>query len=114
MKAATLTSPQEVSKRPLRIGEVATPQPKEGQVLLRIRACGVCRTDLHIVEGELPVLKANVIPGHQIVGDVVDGATPELPIGTRVGVSWIGGTDGSCPYCRRAQENLCDSPTFTG
>ena len=90
------------------------PPVRAGHVLLKVRACGVCRTDLHIVEGELPVLKANVIPGHQIVGDVVDGATPKLPAGTRVGVSWIGGTDGACPYCRKGRENLCDSPTFTG
>lgn len=93
---------------------VAVPLGHPGHVLLKIRACGVCRTDLHIVEGELPVLRPGVIPGHQIVGDVVAGATPELPLGTRVGVSWIGGTDGQCAYCRNGQENLCDSPTFTG
>ena len=114
MKAATLTSPQAVSQRPLQIREVAKPEPKQGQILLRVRACGVCRTDLHIVEGELPVRRAGVIPGHQIVGEVVAGATEGLPVGTRVGVSWIGGIDGTCPYCRRGQENLCDSPTFTG
>jgi len=82
--------------------------------LLRVRACGVCRTDLHIVEGELPPLRSPLIPGHQIVGDIVEGGTPELRAGTRVGVSWIGGVDGSCPYCRRNLENLCDTPTFTG
>lgn len=85
-----------------------------GQVLLRVRACGVCRTDLHIVEGELPPLRAPLIPGHQIVGDIVEGATPDLPVGARVGVSWVGGVDGNCPYCRRHLENLCDAPTFTG
>jgi propanol-preferring alcohol dehydrogenase len=69
---------------------------------------------LHIVEGELPVRITGLIPGHQIVGDVVAGATPEIPVGSRVGVSWIGGTDGECWYCRRGFENLCDSPTFTG
>jgi len=83
-------------------------------VLLKVRACGVCRTDLHIVEGELPPLRDQVIPGHQIVGDVVDGATGELPMGTRVGVSWMGGVDGTCPYCLRGMENLCDAPVFTG
>src|SRR6266478_1418245 len=114
MKAATLTSPQAVSKRPLRIGQVAQPAPKQGQILLRVRACGVCRTDLHIVEGELPVRRAGVIPGHQIVGEVVAGAIEGLPVGARVGVSWIGGIDGTCQYCRRGLENLCDSPTFTG
>jgi alcohol dehydrogenase, propanol-preferring len=114
MQAAVLDRPRPIAERPLQIKSVASPRVQPGHVLLKVRACGVCRTDLHIVEGELPVLKANVIPGHQIVGDVVDGSTPELPMGTRVGVSWIGGTDGSCPYCRKGQENLCDSPTFTG
>ncbi len=114
MKAATLTSPQAVSKRPLRIGQVAQPAPTQDQILLRVRACGVCRTDLHIVEGELPVRRVGVIPGHQIVGEVVAGAREGLPVGTRAGVSWIGGIDGTCQYCRRGLENLCDSPTFTG
>jgi len=90
------------------------PEVEPGHVLLRVRACGVCRTDLHIVEGELPRRRETLIPGHQIVGDVVDGATAELPVGARVGVSWMGGTDGTCPYCRRGLENLCDAPTFTG
>jgi propanol-preferring alcohol dehydrogenase len=82
--------------------------------LLKVRACGVCRTDLHIVEGELPQRRAKLIPGHQIVGEVVEGATAELPLGTRVGVSWMAGTDGTCWYCRHDFENLCDAPTFTG
>jgi len=110
MKAAILSAPQPVSERPLQIVEVADPRPRSGHVLLRIRACGVCRTDLHIVEGELPPKQVRIIPGHQIVGDVVDG---EL-LGARVGVSWLGGTDGTCTYCKRGMENLCDSPTFTG
>jgi len=122
MKAATLTSPQDVRHRPLRIGQVALPEPEPGQVLLRVRACGVCRTDLHIVEGELPPRRPGVIPGHQIVGEILSGnaagnpagATEELPIGARVGVSWMGGTDGTCRYCQLGLENLCDSPTFTG
>jgi propanol-preferring alcohol dehydrogenase len=79
-----------------------------------MRACGVCRTDLHIVEGELPPKQTEMIPGHQIVGEVVDGSTKELSQGSRVGVSWLGGTDGTCSYCKRGMENLCDSPTFTG
>lgn len=114
MKAAVLASPHDVSKHPLRISQVARPEPKSGQLLLRVRACGVCRTDLHIVEGELPPLREGIIPGHQIVGEIVDGANAELPVGTRVGVSWIGGTDGKCWYCQHGRENLCDSPTFTG
>ena len=114
MKAAVLHIPGSISKHPLQIGEVPQPEAGPGQVLLRVRASGVCRTDLHIAEGELPVRLNELIPGHQIVGDVVGGATAELPVGTRVGVSWIGGTDGTCWYCRHQFENLCDSPTFTG
>lgn len=114
MKAAVLTTPQNIAKQPLRIEDVPKPTVEPGHVLLKVRACGVCRTDLHIVEGELPPQLARLIPGHQIVGDVVDGATAELPLGTRVGVSWVGGTDGTCWYCRRDHENLCDAPTFTG
>jgi alcohol dehydrogenase, propanol-preferring len=114
MKAAILTSPQPVSQHPLEIAEVANPRLRSGHVLLRVRACGVCRTDLHIVEGELPPKQLRMIPGHQIVGEVVEGATAEIPMGLRVGVSWLGGTDGTCQYCQRGLENLCDSPTFTG
>jgi propanol-preferring alcohol dehydrogenase len=83
-------------------------------VLLKVIACGVCRTDLHIVEGDLPAILPRLIPGHQIVGKVVEGATPELPIGTRAGVSWMGGVDGDCWFCRHEMENLCDHPVFTG
>jgi alcohol dehydrogenase, propanol-preferring len=114
MKAALLHRPAPITERPLSIAETPAPQPKAGEVLLRVRACGVCRTDLHIVEGELSPRRNPIIPGHQIVGEIVEGATRELPIGGRVGVSWIGGVDGSCPYCRGGEENLCDSPTFTG
>ena len=114
MQAAILTIPQPVQQRPLRIAEIPRPQAASGQVLLKVRACGVCRTDLHIVEGELPPRCPTLIPGHQIVGEIVEGATAELPAGTRVGVSWIGGTDGTCWYCRSSMENLCDAPTFTG
>src|SRR5215471_15364158 len=114
MKAAILAAPAPISERPLQIVDVADPRVRSGHVLLRVRACGVCRTDLHIVEGELPAKQVRLIPGHQIVGDVIDGATPELPLGARVGVSWLGGTDGTCFYCQKGMENLCDSPTFTG
>ncbi len=114
MKAAVLTSPQPISRRPLRITDVPDPQLTPGHVLLRVRACGVCRTDLHIVEGELLPQHPNIIPGHQIVGEVVGGANKEISAGSRVGVSWLGGTDGTCSYCKRGEENLCDSPTFTG
>lgn len=114
MKAAILTSPARISERPLRIEQIPNPSISAGQVLLRVRACGVCRTDLHIVEGELPPLGGQLVPGHQIVGEVVDGATQDVPLGTRVGVSWIGGIDRTCWYCKHGLENLCDSATFTG
>jgi propanol-preferring alcohol dehydrogenase len=113
MKAAVLVSAR-ISDHRLRIEDVARPEPGAGQVLLRVLACGVCRTDLHIVEGELAPLRPRLIPGHQIVGEILSGATPDLPLGAKVGVSWIGGTDGTCWYCRNNFENLCDSPTFTG
>jgi len=90
------------------------PMLTDGQIVLRVLACGVCRTDLHILEGDLCLMHQPLIPGHQIVGKVVSGATPERPVGMRVGVSWIGGTDGTCPFCLRNEENLCDDPTFTG
>jgi len=114
MKAAVLNTPRDVLKRPLSITDVPRPELVPGYVLLRVRACGVCRTDLHIVEGELTPLREKLIPGHQIVGEIIDGATSDFPLGTRVGVSWIGGVDGTCWYCRKNLENLCDSPIFTG
>ncbi|HSU29704.1 MAG TPA: zinc-dependent alcohol dehydrogenase family protein [Bryobacteraceae bacterium] len=114
MKAAILESPRRIAERPLSIVDVRAPEGASGQVLLKVRACGVCRTDLHIVEGELSPRVPGIIPGHQIVGVVTGGETAELPLGARVGVSWIGGVDGKCDYCRRGLENLCDSPTFTG
>ena len=114
MKAAVLSSPDDISKRPLQIKDVPAPELTAGHVLLKVRACGVCRTDLHIVEGELPVRREELIPGHQIVGEIINGGKPDLPLGMRVGVSWIGGTDGTCWYCKQGFENLCDSPAFTG
>jgi alcohol dehydrogenase, propanol-preferring len=114
MKSAVLASAGKISDHPLCIKELPHPELGAGQVLLRVLACGVCRTDLHIVEGELPSLRSPLIPGHQIVGEIIGGATPALPMGMRVGVSWIGGTDGVCRYCRSDLENLCDAPTFTG
>lgn len=114
MQAAILTVPGPMAQRPLRIGELERPHAGPGTVLLRVRACGVCRTDLHVCEGELAPHRSPLVPGHQIVGEVVEGATRSLPAGTRVGVSWMAGTDGSCSYCRRGLENLCDAPSFTG
>lgn len=110
MLAAVLQEP----KKPLAVREIAAPTAGSGEVLLRVRACGVCRTDLHIADGELPPHRAPLVPGHQIVGEVVGSATAERPHGMRVGVSWIAGTDGTCSYCVRGAENLCDDPRFTG
>jgi propanol-preferring alcohol dehydrogenase len=92
------------------------PHPGEGQVAVKVHACGVCRTDLHVVDGELPHARSPVIPGHEIVGRVVgvgDGVTA-LAVGDRIGIPWLGSTCGACRYCRAGQENLCDAPQFTG
>jgi len=100
----------------LRLEERATPAPGAGQVLLRVRACGVCRTDLHIVDGDLPAVEIPIIPGHEIVGVIDrlgDGVT-HLAVGDRVGIPWLAHTCGICSYCTTARENLCDSARFTG
>ena len=114
MKAAIFEPGKRSAAFHLRIEDVPRPQVAPGYVLLRVLACGVCRTDLHIVEGDLPVLHQPLIPGHQIVGEVIEGASASLPLGTRVGVSWMGGTDGDCFFCQHGMENLCDQPIFTG
>ena len=115
MTAAILRVTGSVESDRLAIEQREVPPLRAGQVLVTVRACGVCRTDLHIVEGELPPRHDSIVPGHQIVG-VVAGAAPgvELSVGTRVGISWIGGTDGTCRFCRSGRENLCDAPVFTG
>src|SRR5437667_2593456 len=116
MKACLLRAPAAMETNPLEYGEVAAPQPKSGEVLVRVRACGVCRTDLHVIEGELPPRKSPVIPGHEVVG-IVDRQgenTRRFGIGDRVGIAWLHRTDGTCEYCKANAENLCDNPTFTG
>jgi propanol-preferring alcohol dehydrogenase len=97
----------------LRLAELPDPAAAPGQVLVRVRACGVCRTDLHVVDGELTRPKLPLVLGHQIVGEVVSGGERFEP-GARVGVPWLGWTDGDCRYCRAGQENLCDAARFTG
>jgi propanol-preferring alcohol dehydrogenase len=112
MRAMVLERPGE----PLRAVELPDPEPGPGQILIEVRACGVCRTDLHIVDGELAEPKLPLIPGHQIVGTVAglgEGAERFVP-GERVGVPWLGWTDGECRYCRGGRENLCDRARFTG
>ena len=103
----------ERASEPLHPAELPDPRPQSGQVLLRVRACGVCRTDLHIVDGELDKPKLPLVPGHQIVGEVLE-STSRFPRGARVGVPWLGWTDGDCRYCRSERENLCDRARFTG
>jgi propanol-preferring alcohol dehydrogenase len=100
----------------LRPGEVEAPDPAEGQVLLRVRTCGVCRTDLHIIDGELDSPRLPLIPGHQIVATVEEGVTGtgRFEPGRRVGVPWLGWTCGECAYCRTGRENLCERARFTG
>ncbi len=113
MRAATFEASH--GKEPfLTLQDVPDPALRDGYSLLRVVACGVCRTDLHIVTGELPAIRPVLIPGHQIVGEIIGGPTAALAIGRRVGVSWLGGTDGTCWYCKHDRENLCDAPIFTG
>ena len=112
MKAMVLPAP----RQPLRLTELPTPEPGPGEVLLLVRACAVCRTDLHVVDGELPKPKLPLVPGHEIVGVVTavgEGST-RFHAGDRVGVPWLGRTCGVCEYCRAGRENLCDQPSFNG
>ena len=127
MRAMRLAAPAPVTEAPLQLVELPVPEPAAGQVLLRVLACGVCRTDLHILEGELPPHRSPVIPGHQIVGEVValgagaelvapggEPGAPPLAVGDRVGVPWLHQTDETCRFCRRGDENLCEHALFTG
>jgi len=102
--------------KPLRMAEVPVPGFRVGQVLIKVHTCGVCRTDLHVVDGDLTEPKLPLILGHQIVGTVVGlgEGVDRFKLGQRIGVPWLGYTDGTCRYCRRGQENLCDHPEFTG
>jgi propanol-preferring alcohol dehydrogenase len=112
MRAMILERPAE----PLRPVELPTPTPGQGQVRVKVAACGVCRTDLHVVDGDLTEPKLPIIPGHEIVGhiDALGPGVTRLSIGERVGIPWLGRTCGVCPYCRSGRENLCDRPGFTG
>jgi propanol-preferring alcohol dehydrogenase len=101
---------------PLKMREGPVPRPEPGEILLEVSACGVCRTDLHVVDGDLPNPKRPVVPGHEIVGKVaaIGEGVSGFRLGDRVGVPWLGSTCGTCRYCRGGQENLCDAPLFTG
>ena len=112
MRAMVLNEP----KRPLELRDVPKPKPGKGQLLVRVSACAVCRTDLHVIDGELPDPKLPLIPGHQIVGHVeeIGEENSKFAIGDRVGIPWLSWTDGDCAYCRSGRENLCDNGRFTG
>ncbi len=101
---------------PLVMRERPVPAPRPGEVLVEVSACGVCRTDLHVVDDELPDIRCPIVPGHEIVGRVaaLGAGVTGFATGARVGVPWLGSTDGVCPYCRSGRENLCDNPVFTG
>lgn len=116
MRAAVLHSSNIGRESPLKIEEVQASEPGAGEALLRVEACGVCRTDLHITMGELKPLREALVPGHQIVGRVerVGAGVAADVVGRRVGVSWLSGVDGTCPLCRKGRENLCDNPIFAG
>jgi len=116
VKACVLQSPAPIATNPLVFADVPAPQPGNGEVLVRVSYCGVCRTDLHVIEGELAPRKSPVIPGHQVIG-VIEKLGPgasRFSLGARVGIAWLHHTDGTCEFCRSGAENLCDHPTFTG
>jgi propanol-preferring alcohol dehydrogenase len=116
MKACLLRAPAPIGTAPLEFTDVPKPDPAAHEVLIRVSYCGVCRTDLHVIEGELRPRKSPIIPGHQVVGVVekLGREARKYEIGARVGVAWLHRTDGTCSYCRSGEENLCDSPSFTG
>jgi propanol-preferring alcohol dehydrogenase len=113
MRAMVLDKPRQL----LQLRDVEKPRPAKGQLFVRIITCAVCRTDLHVVDGELPDPKLPLIPGHQIVGfveEIGEGLNSKFKVGDRVGIPWLGWTDGECAYCRSNRENLCDKARFTG
>lgn len=112
MKAMVLHQPGQA----LRCDERDIPSPGPGQIRVRVEACAVCRTDLHVMDGELPEQRFPIIPGHEIIGiaEAAGHGVVEIALGTRVGVAWLAHTCGICPYCRMDRENLCDSAAFTG
>ncbi len=116
MRAMVLHATGPVEGRPLHLEELPTPAPGPRQVLVRLDKCGVCRTDLHVVEGDLPPLRSAVVPGHEAIGTVaqVGAEVPSLRVGDRVGVPWLHRTCGRCEYCASGRENLCDRKEFTG
>jgi len=116
MRAWRVTDPGPIRSGPMSFDEVAEPVPGDGEIVVRVRTCGVCRTDLHVAEGDLPVRRPHLVPGHEVVGEVAaagPGAERFSP-GTRIGIPWLRSTCGTCRFCARGDENLCVDPTFTG
>ena len=116
MRGMLLDSPRPSDQSPLRLADLPTPSPGAGQVSVRIRCCAVCHTDLHIVEGDLPLPKLPIVPGHQIVGNIdrLGPGVQTLKMGDRIGIPWLYSTDGTCSYCLRQKENLCEQARFSG
>ncbi|MGA8296131.1 MAG: zinc-dependent alcohol dehydrogenase family protein [Acidimicrobiales bacterium] len=116
MRAWIVDHPRDVDDKPLAFVEIAKPTPGPGEILVKVKVCGVCRTDLHLAEGDLPPKRHGVVPGHEVVGTVEglgDGAS-RFTLGDRVGIAWLRETDGTCVFCRRGMENLCRGQRFTG
>jgi alcohol dehydrogenase, propanol-preferring len=116
MRAWVVDKPGPVASRPLRLTERDVPEPGPGELLVRVVACGVCRTDLHLAEGDLPPRAPRITPGHEVVGEVVAAGpgTTRFGPGDRVGAAWLAWTDGTCAYCRHGRENLCPASRYTG
>jgi propanol-preferring alcohol dehydrogenase len=116
MKAAILTTPAAIDTSPLQLRDIAIPEPAPNEIRVRVQACGICRTDLHVVEGELPPQSEHIVPGHQVVGivDRLGAAATRFKEGDRVGIAWLRSTCGGCRYCRAGNENLCPQARFTG
>jgi propanol-preferring alcohol dehydrogenase len=116
MRAMQLEQPAMIDTAPLRLVERPMPEPGAGEVRVRVHVCGICRTDLHVVEGDLPPQQPRIVPGHQVVGvvDALGAGCTRLAVGQRVGIAWLRSTCGSCAFCARGDENLCAAATFTG
>ena len=116
MRALVLDSPSPIETHPLRVAQVERPRPASDEVRIRVRACGICRTDLHVIEGDLEVKRSPIVPGHQVVGviEAVGAEVTDRVVGERVGVAWLHRTCGCCTFCASGRENLCDTPEFTG
>lgn len=116
MRAMILEQQNDIRESPLHLADIAVPVPGEREIRIRVQCCAICRTDLHVIEGDLPARKRRLIPGHQVIGHVetLGPHATRFPIGARVGIAWLRRSCGVCPYCEIGRENLCESPEFTG